>query len=120
MYGRSEAYTEEKRKVKRFMYQSKKKVNEQFGEKMNEDMVGNMKLFWKDVSNTKGGKVESCSRIKNGNGRLAQGENEVRRILEKYFEYFYNIDTQEQVAVHMCSSNGIWRYNYFGGASWKS
>ena len=27
---------------------------------------GNMKLFWKEVSNAKGGKVESCSRINNG------------------------------------------------------
>ena len=27
----------------------------------------------------------------------------------------YNIDTQEEVAVHMCSFDGIWRSNYFGG-----
>ena len=40
-------------------------------------MNGNRKLFWKEVSNAKGGKVENCSRIKNGNGRLAQGEDEV-------------------------------------------
>ena len=33
-------------------------------------------MFWQ-VSNMKGGKVESCSRIKDGNGRLAQGEDEV-------------------------------------------
>ena len=37
-----EAYREEKRKVKRCIYQ---KVKEQFGMKMNEDMNGNMKLF---------------------------------------------------------------------------
>ena len=40
---------EGKRKV------SKKKVNEQFQRKMEEDMNGNMKLFWKEVSNAKGG-----------------------------------------------------------------
>ena len=44
---------------------------------MNEDVNGNRKLFWKEVSNAKGGKVESCSRIKDGNRRLAQGEDEV-------------------------------------------
>ena len=43
----------EKRKVKRCKYRSKKKVNEQFGRKMNEDVNGNMKLFWKEVSNVK-------------------------------------------------------------------
>ena len=39
---------------------------------MNEDVNGNRKLFWKRLSNAKGGKVENCSRIKDGNGRLAQ------------------------------------------------
>ena len=67
------AYKEEERKVKKCIYQSKKKVNEQFGRKMNEDMNGNRKLFQKEVRNMKGGKVESCSRIKDENGRLAQG-----------------------------------------------
>ena len=47
---------------------------------MNEDLSGNRKLFWKEVGNAKAGKVESCSRIKDGNERLAQGEDEVRRI----------------------------------------
>ena len=38
-----EAYREEKRKVIRCIYQSKKKINEQFGKKMNEDVNGNRK-----------------------------------------------------------------------------
>ena len=75
-----EAYREEKRKIKRCIIQSKKKVNEQFGRKMNEDVNSNRKLFWKDLSNVKGGKVESCSRVKDGKGRLAQGEDGVRKI----------------------------------------
>ena len=36
-----ETYREEKRKVKRCIYQSKMKVNEQFGRKMREDVNGN-------------------------------------------------------------------------------
>ena len=56
-----EAYGEEKRKVKRCIYQSKKKVNELFGRNMNEDVNKNWKLFWKVVSNMKGEKVKSCS-----------------------------------------------------------
>ena len=67
-----EAYREEKRKVKRCIIQGKKKVNEQYGRKMNEDVNGNRKVLWK-----KGGEFESCSRIKAGNGRLAQGEDEL-------------------------------------------
>ena len=48
------AYREEKRKVKRCIIQRKKKVNEQVGKKMNEDVKGNRKLFWKEVSNENG------------------------------------------------------------------
>ena len=52
---------------------------------MNEDVKGNRELFWNEVSNAKGGKVESCSRIKDGNGRLAQEQDEVREIWKEYF-----------------------------------
>ena len=58
-------HIEEKRWAKMCIYQSKKKVNEQFERKMNEDVNGSRKLFWKEMSNVKGGKAESCSRIKN-------------------------------------------------------
>ena len=36
---------EKKRKAKRCIYQIKKKVNEQFRKKINEDVNGNRKLF---------------------------------------------------------------------------
>ena len=80
-----------RRKVKRCIIQIKKKVNELFGRKMSEDANGNRKLFWKEVSNVKGGKVESCSRIKDGNRSLLQVKHEVRRIWKEYFEALYNI-----------------------------
>ena len=75
----AKAYREETRKVKRCIYKGKKKINEQFRKMMNEDMNGNGKLLWKEVSNVKGGKVESCRRIKYGNRRLTQ-DDEIQRI----------------------------------------
>ena len=42
-------------------------------------------------------------------------ERMTRRIWIEYFEDLYNIDTQEQVSVHMCGFYGIWRGNYFEG-----
>ena len=51
---------------------------------MNEAVNGNRKLFWKEVSNAKEEEVESCSKIKDVNGRLAQGYDEVQK--EEYFE----------------------------------
>ena len=43
----------------------------------------------------KGGNVENFNRIKDGNGRLALEETEVRRIWKDYYEVLYNIETQE-------------------------
>ena len=83
---------------------------------MNEDVNGYRTLFWKELSNVKGGKVESGSRKKNENERLVQMEDEVRKTQE-YFEDLYNIDSQEEVAVHMCGFDQIWSGNYFGGES---
>ena len=39
--------------------------------KMNQDLSGNRKLFWKEMSKANGEKVDSCRRIKCGNWRLA-------------------------------------------------
>ena len=47
---------------------------------MNEDVNGKKKLFWKEMGNAKGGKVERYSRIKDGNGMLAQGDDKARKI----------------------------------------
>ena len=61
--------------------------------------------------------MERCSRVKDGNGRVAQGEDAVKKIWKEYFEDLYNIDTQGEVAVHMCGFDGNRRGNYFGGES---
>ena len=75
---------------------------------MKQNVNGNRELFWKEVSNAKGGEVESCSRIKDGNGKLAQGEGEISK---EYFEGLYNMDTQEQDVVHMYGFDEIRRGN---------
>ena len=77
-------------------YQSKKEVNEKFGRMMIQALYGNRKFFWKDVSKVKGGKVESCSRIKDG-------EDDLRRIWK------------DVLRIHMCDFDGVQRSNYFGG-----
>ena len=74
---------------------------------MNEDVNGNKKFFWKEVSNVKGGKMDNRSRIKDGKEKLSQGEDEGRRIWKEYFEDLYNAYTREQVAVHMYGFDGI-------------
>ena len=38
-----EAYREERKNVKTYIYKSEEEMNEQFGKKMNEDVTGNNK-----------------------------------------------------------------------------
>ena len=80
-----EAY--KKRKVKMCIYQNKEEVNEKFERKMNQNVKGNRKLFCKKVSKGNGGK-ESCSRIKDGYGKLAQGEAEIERVWRSILRIF--------------------------------
>ena len=47
-------------------------------------------------------------------GSWHRGEDGARNIWNEYFEDLYNIDTQEEIAVHMCGFDGIQRGNYFG------
>ena len=108
-----EVYREEKREVKRCIYQSKEEIQEQFGRKMNQDVNGNRKLFWKEVSKMNVGKVENSNRSKDRNGRLILEENEVQRIWNEYYEDLHNVDTQEQGTVHMYGFDGVQRGSYF-------
>ena len=71
-----EVYKEENKKVKRCIYQSNKVEKAQFGRKINQYVSGNKKLFWEEMSKMNGGKLESSSRIKDGNGRLVVGDDE--------------------------------------------
>ena len=61
-------FTKKKRErlIKRYIIYitEKKEVLEHFGRMMNQDVNGNKKLFWKELSNAYLGKVESCSIIK--------------------------------------------------------
>ena len=59
--------------------------------------------------------MKSSSRTKDKKGKLAHGEDELRKIWKELFQDLYNIDTQEEVAVPMCGFDRIRRGNYFGG-----
>ena len=93
------AYKEEKRKVKRCIYQIKKEVNEQLRRKMNQNLSGDSKLFWNEVS-----KAEFCNRIKNRNGR---GFGMI------IWRIFIIVIPRSRLQ-SMCSFVGVQRDNYFG------
>ena len=59
------------------------------------------------------GKVESSSRIKDGNVRLELGDDEMQRTWKGYFEDLYNMNTQKQVNIFMIGFGGLQRGSYF-------
>ena len=78
---------------------------------MNQDINENIKLFWKEVSNAKGGNVKSCSRI-NDRNRSCHKERMKREGFKRSILKICIISTLEQVVVHMCGFGGIRRGNY--------
>ena len=56
--------------------------------------------------------MESCNIIKDGDGILVMGEDNVRK-MRYYFENLCNMVTQEKVAIHMCGFDVMLRGNYF-------
>ena len=54
-------YKEEKRKIKKCIYQSKREANGHFGRKMNQDVDEDKKLFWKKLSKVNRGKVKGAA-----------------------------------------------------------
>ena len=64
---------------KKCICQNKKDVYEQFERKMNQDVNGNRKGFWKKVSKMNGGKVEVSNRIKDGNGEQQDCQEDLCR-----------------------------------------
>ena len=106
-----------KRKIKRCTYKSKREVNEQFGNEINHEINGNKKLFREDVSKADGGKVERYN--KGWKSEVALVEDEAQRIYKDYFWDHFRVDTQEQVAFHMCRFDSVQRGNYFGGEPFR-
>ena len=93
-------YKGEKRNVKMSIYLSKKEVNKQFG-KMIQDVGGNRKLLWKEVGEVNGENMENYNSIEDRNGRLAVGEDEVRKTWKDYFEDLYEMYIQQQSSPHV-------------------
>ena len=70
-------FIKKNRKIKRCICQRKNGVNEQLRRRLIRMWVGTRNLFWKEVSEVNGRKLESFWRIKDANGRLALGKDEV-------------------------------------------
>ena len=71
---------------------------------MNGDVNENRKLFWKELSNGKGGKVEICSRIKDGNGENCYTFHPAHRFRD-VVEHRYHVGGKENMGRKRFRSN---------------
>src|SRR5678816_3272894 len=93
-----ELYKEEKRNTKRCIRRRKQEVNEQFGRRMNEDIQGNRKLFWKEARKVKNENKGNLLRIMNRDGAFVTHEMDVRGVWKEHFENLHNINSNEAVS----------------------
>ena len=75
-----------KRKVKELVNDSKQRVDEDFGRKLSEDFNVNKKLFWREVKRERGGSETRSVRVKNEDGSLVGGKEEVTGVWKRHFE----------------------------------
>ncbi len=61
---RKREYRGSKDLVKRLVRESKERVDEEFGRKLSEEYVENMKLFWREVRKEMGGRKSEVCRIR--------------------------------------------------------
>src|SRR5678816_1679135 len=109
-----EFYKEEKRNTKRCIRRRKQEVNEQFGRRMNEDIQGNRKLFWKEARKVKNENKGNLLRIMNRDGAFVTDEMDVRGVWKEHFENLHNINSNDEVIVNVCGFDGARRNRYFG------
>ena len=109
-----DVYREERKKTKRCISMRKREVNEQFGKKMNEDIHGNKKLFWKEVRKVGKERNGNFSNIMNRNGTLVTEESEVRGVWREYFENLHKVGSNEEVIVNDQGFECLGRNGYLG------
>ncbi len=71
---RKSEYKEWKKRVRRLIEESKRRVDEEFGRKLSQIFSENKKLFWKEVK-VRGGERSGDVRRRGENGELVWGES---------------------------------------------
>ncbi len=75
---RKSEYKEWKRRVRRLIEESKRRVDEEFGRKLSQNFSENKKLFWKEVKKVRGGERSGDVRMRGENGELVRSDSELK------------------------------------------
>ena len=110
----NEEYVILRKDAKRKVKKCKIDANERLGRKMNDDLNGNVKLFWKEVRKANGSTKSGCKRIKGRDGSMLIEEEDVKNRWREYFESLFNVRANADINVNMCGFGGVRRSLYLG------
>ena len=101
-----ERYKETKRRVKRGAREHKRRANNEWGRRLAGNYSENKKMFWKEVKQLRkeGGKKEE--RVKDRNGQMLNGEEEVNRRWAEHFEELLNFDDNREARITAVAFEG--------------
>ncbi len=75
--------------MRELVEERKRRVDEEFGRKLNENFSENKKLFWKEVRRVRGGERGGGVRMRGEDGELVRGENNLKGLWKDYFEQLF-------------------------------
>ncbi len=81
---RKSEYKEWKKRVRKMIKMSKRRVDEEFGRKLSQNFSENKKHFWKEVTKVRGGERSGDVWMRGENGELGRGESELKGIWKGY------------------------------------
>ncbi len=81
---RKSEYKEWKKRVRRLIEESKRRVDEEFGRKLSQNFSENKKFFWKEVK-VRGAEKSGDVMIRGENGELVRGDSELKVVWKGYF-----------------------------------
>ncbi len=96
---RKSEYKEWKKRVRRLIEESKRKVDEEFGTKLSQNFSENKKVFWIEVKKVRGRERSGNVRMKGENGELVRGVSKLKGVWKGYFEQLMNNDTEGEAVV---------------------
>ena len=92
-------YKEERKSVKLKVKREKRKADERWGRKVSEKYETNKKLFWKELKDVRKNSDSEVVRVKDENGNVVGGEQEVKERWKRYFDSLLNVVDEREANV---------------------
>ena len=94
-----EVYKEKRREVKNLVKRAKRQADERWGVRVSEKFSESKKVFWKEIKRLRKNESSVEERVKDVNGSILVGANEVKMRWMEYFEDLLNVEDEREANV---------------------